>query len=63
MRQEPNRAFSDVPDGKSGNMKLGTQCSYCEFKKVCWPDLKTYIYSSGPRYLTKVVREPKVFSE
>ena len=59
----PARAFSDVPDGKSGNRKLGTQCSYCEYKKVCWPDLKVYIYSSGPRYLTQVVREPKVFQE
>ena len=57
----PARAFTDVPDGKSGNMKLGTNCSYCEFKKVCWPNLKTYIYSNGPRYLTEVVREPKVF--
>ena len=59
----PARAFSDVPDGKSGNRKLGTQCSYCEYKKACWPDLKTYVYSNGPRYLTQVVREPKVFQE
>lgn len=63
QRTEPERAFTDVPDGKSGNMKLSTQCSYCEYKKVCWPDLKTYIYSSGPRYLTKVVREPRVLYE
>lgn len=61
--EPPKRAFEDVPDGKSGNMKLATNCSYCEFKKVCYPNLKTYIYSSGPRYLTKVVREPKVFAE
>lgn len=59
----PDRAFSDVPDGKSGNMKLATNCSYCDFKKLCWPDLETYIYSNGPRFLTKVVREPKVFKE
>lgn len=59
----PARAFSDVPDGKSGNRKLGTQCSYCEYKKVCFPGLKTYVYSNGPRYLTRIVREPKVFSE
>ena len=57
----PTRAFEPVPDGASGNMKLGTNCSYCEFKKVCFPELKTYIYSNGPRFLTKVVREPKVF--
>lgn len=63
QKEPPERAFEPVPDGKSGNMKLGTNCSYCEFKKACYPELKTYIYSSGPRYLTTVVREPKVFSE
>lgn len=56
----PPRCYSDVPDGKSGNMKLDTGCSYCPHKFNCWPDLKTYFYSTGPRYLTKVVRAPRV---
>lgn len=56
----PPRGFSDVPDGKSGNRKLGTYCSYCQFKETCWPGLKTYAYAGKPRHLTKVVREPKV---
>lgn len=56
----PPRCYSDVPDGKSGNMKLDTGCSYCPHKFTCWPELKTYYYSTGPRYLTKVVREPRV---
>ena len=59
----PPRCYSDVPDGKSGNMKLDTGCSYCPHKFNCWPDLKTYFYSTGPRYLTKVVREPRVSAE
>lgn len=59
----PDRCYTDVPDGKSGNMKLDTGCSYCSRKFQCWPDLKTYYYSNGPRYLTKVVKEPKVQSE
>lgn len=58
----PKRGFDPVPDGKSGNEKLGIQCSYCDFKHKCHPSLKTYIYSTGPRYLTKVVKEPKVDS-
>ena len=58
----PPRCYSDVPDGKSGNMKLDTGCSYCPHKFNCWDDLKTYYYSTGPRYLTRVVREPKVQS-
>lgn len=56
----PPRCYPDVPDGKSGNMKLDTGCSYCPHKFNCWPDLRTYYYSTGPRYLTRVVREPKV---
>ena len=55
-----------VPDGKSGNMKLSTKCSYCDFKHKCWEDanggkgLRTFLYSSGPVYFTNVKREPKV---
>ena len=56
----PPRCYSDVPDGKSGNMKLDVGCSYCSRKFACWPDLKTYYYSNGPRYLTRVVKQPKV---
>lgn len=59
-KEMPPRAFDDEPDGKSGNRKLGTYCSYCPVKHACWPGLKVYQYSSGPRFLTKVVREPKV---
>lgn len=63
----PDRCYEDEPDGKSGNRKLAVGCSYCSFKQECWRDsndgggLKTYIYSTGPRYLTTVKREPNVF--
>lgn len=56
----PPRGFEDVPEGKSGNRKLGTNCSYCEFKQKCWPGLQTYAYARGPVFLTTVKREPKV---
>ena len=56
----PPQCYAEVPDGKSGNMKLATGCSYCKYKFSCFPALRTYFYASGPRYLTKVVREPKV---
>lgn len=56
----PARCYSDVPDGKSGNRKLGVACSYCEFRHHCWPGLRTFIYARGPVYLTKVVRLPDV---
>jgi len=59
-RVPPARAYQDVPDGKSGNRKLGVACSYCPFKQICWPNLKVYAYSTGPRFLTHVAREPRV---
>jgi len=60
-RVEPKEyCYEDVPDGKSGNRKLATGCSYCQFRDKCYPDLRTFIYANGPKYLTKVVREPFV---
>lgn len=56
----PKRAYSDEAEGKSGNRKLGVGCSYCSYKQLCWPGLRTFIYSYGPTYLTWVEREPKV---
>lgn len=59
-KNPPGRGFAPVPDGSSGNMKLGVNCSYCNYKNTCWPELRTFIYSNGPRYLTVVKNEPKV---
>lgn len=58
--ETPERAFLPVPDGVSGNMKLGTNCSYCDYKKECYPEVRTFIYANGPRYLTTVVKQPNV---
>jgi hypothetical protein len=63
-KREPPRGFQDEPDGGSGNRKLGVVCSYCDFKKDCWPGLRTFMYRGGtgykPTFFTKVVREPNV---
>lgn len=56
----PDRCYEDKPDGKSGNRMLGTGCSYCGWRNRCWPGLRSFIYSSGPRYLTHVARVPDV---
>ena len=64
--KEPERTFLPIPEGKSGNMKLDTKCSYCDFKKHCWRDvnggtgLRTFLYNWGPVSLTEVKREPRV---
>lgn len=56
----PAQCYESVPDGKSGNEKLATGCSYCGYKNHCYPELRTFLYSTGPKFLTKVVNEPKV---
>ena len=64
--EAPERCYQDEKMGESGNMKLGVNCSYCNHKKRCWQDsngglgLRTFLYSTGPVFLTKVASEPKV---
>lgn len=60
QEEPPERSFEDVEDGKSGNRKLGIQCSYCDYKSSCWPELRTFLYSNGPKFLTKVEKVPNV---
>ena len=63
---EPPRCYVAEPEGKSGNMKLGVNCSYCPFKEHCWRDandgkgLRKFLYYNGPVWLTHVEREPNV---
>jgi len=59
-KQPPARCYEVEPDGKSGNMKLGLGCSYCQYKHICHPGLRTFLYANGPRYLTTVVKTPDV---
>jgi hypothetical protein len=57
----PDFRIPSVPQSKtSPNMVLDTQCSYCEFKKKCWPEARVFLYSTGPVWMTKVVKEPNV---
>ena len=62
MQQEepPEHCVPLVPEGTSGNMKLDIKCSYCPYKKACYPDMRTFLYSRGPVHLAVVKKEPKV---
>lgn len=46
------------PDGQGGNIKLDTRASYSSYKYACFPNLRTFLYADGPRYLTRVVKRP-----
>jgi hypothetical protein len=58
--EPPPLCYEPVPDGQSGNMKLPVGCSYCKHKFRCHPDVRLFLYSNGPRYLTTVANLPKV---
>lgn len=53
--------FADVPaSATSKNMKLCTSCSYCPYKKMCFPEVRGFAYSNKVEWLTKVVDLPRV---
>jgi len=57
----PEERIPPVPQSKtSPNTKLSTTCSYCEFKKSCYPEVRTFIYETGPLFLVDVKTEPRV---
>lgn len=58
--EAPRCECKTVPDGESGNIRLDVKASYSSFKHCCFPKLRTFLYSKGPVYLTKVVRLPDV---
>src|SRR6266404_91861 len=60
LDRAPECTCEEVSDGKSGNYRLGIRASYNSFKYQCRPQLRTFRYSDGLRYLTKVVRKPDV---
>jgi hypothetical protein len=58
--ERPPLCYDPVPEGKSGNMKLSTDCVYCAYKFDCFPDVRVFKYSHKPVYLTTVLKEPSV---
>ena len=57
----PKERIDPVPQSKtSPNTKLSMPCSYCEYKKACWPEMRTFLYSYGPEFLIDVKNKPKV---
>ena len=60
LETPPACTCETIPEGKSGNIRLGTVAGYSAYKHCCFPHLRTFLYSSGPVYLTKVVRKPDV---
>lgn len=49
-----------IPQGSSGNLQLDIKAGYSPYKHCCFPNLRTFLYSNGPVFLTKVMRVPDV---
>jgi hypothetical protein len=60
LAQPPACRCGTVADGKSGNMRLDTRASYSPFKRQCFPGLRTFIYSDGPKFFSHIERVPDV---
>ena len=62
----PDRCYEDIPYGNSGNYVLQNGCVFCHYKDRCWSHsndgagLRVFDYSNGPKYFTKVLKEPNV---
>ena len=62
----PDKCYSPVADGKSGNYKLAVGCIYCRHKNMCWKDanrgrgIRVFEYARGKRFLVRVDKEPDV---
>ena len=58
----PDERIPPVPQSKtSPNTRLDVACSYCEFRKLCWPEVRTFLYANGPLHLVAVVNTPQVY--
>ena len=62
----PDKCYSALPDGKSGNYRLPVGCIYCRHKKLCWSDanqgkgIRVFQYANGKKYLVQIGKEPEV---
>ncbi len=57
----PNERLAPVPQSEgSKNTKLCFACTSCEYRKICWPEVRTFKYSYGKEYLVDVVKKPRV---
>lgn len=62
-RNVPPACTCGTIEEDNGNIRLDTKASYNTFKFACKPELRTFIFSSGPTYFTKVVKPPKYKGE
>lgn len=58
LDQPPPCECGTEQNDNSGNLILDKVASYSSYKHSCFPALRTFLYSDGPRFFTKVVKRP-----
>ena len=58
--QVPTVCYEPVPEGTAGNMRLASGCTYCDYRENCWPEAREFGYSGRHKWLTKVLKAPRV---
>ena len=58
--QVPSICYDPVPEGTAGNMRLAAGCTYCDYRNHCWPNVREFGYAGRHKWLTTVVKEPRV---
>jgi hypothetical protein len=58
VRPDPPACTCATTTDTIGNTKLDTRASYSPWKYCCFPELRTFLYSSGPTYCTHVTKRP-----
>lgn len=58
QREPPPCECGTILQGASGNIQLDVKASYSPFKHSCFPNLRTFLYASGPVFFTRVNKRP-----
>lgn len=58
-RSEPPACECVTEVDANGNIRLDTKASYSPFKHCCFPGLRTFLYSTGPAYFSRIVKRPR----
>jgi hypothetical protein len=57
--QAPPKCTCKTELGSYGNVQLAYPATYNPYKYACFPHLRCFLYSNGPRYLTEIKKIPE----
>lgn len=52
----PDKFCYEPVEHKNGNVEIAKDCTFCDYMRKCHGDIRTFKYSTGPRYFKKIVK-------